>query len=685
METPPQSPGQGPREAVEELRRAIRYHDYRYYVLDDPVVSDEEYDRLMERLRKLEERYPELVVPDSPTRQVGGEPREDLAPVAHEIPMLSLKSAYAEGDVKHFDQNCRKELAGRMADSQRIEYVAEPKYDGLAVELIYENGKLVTASTRGDGWTGEDITANIRTIREVPLALRDREEPVPARLVVRGEVYMAVDDFRDFNRKREEAGEKVFANPRNAAAGSLRQLDPKVAARRPLRVFLYDIVHCADREFETQREVLDALPRWGLRVNREHTRLCRGIGEVLEYYQEISRRRDDLPYEIDGVVMKVDRRAYREILGFRSRDPRWALAYKFPARRATARVLDIRVQVGRTGALTPVAHLEPANLAGVEVSRASLHNFGEMRRKDIRIGDRVEVERAGDVIPYVARSIPELRDGSERELPVPGHCPVCGSRVDASEDLKSVRCVGLACAAQLRKRLTHFASRAAMDIEGLGDKLAEQLVAAGRAKKLSDIYGLSKEDLQSLERMGSKSADNILREIEKSKQVPLARFLHGLGVPLVGERMARILAEKHETLDDLVKASAEDLLKIDGVGPEVAQSLSTFFSDEENRKVVQEMRSAGVALPNPDYMEKEESKPLSGLVFVFTGTLEKRTRNEAKGLVESLGGRVTSSVSKETSYVVAGPGAGSKLEQARKKGVPVLEETEFEEMIAGKG
>jgi DNA ligase (NAD+) len=661
--------------AVKELCEAIRYHNYRYYVLDDPVISDAEYDELMEKLSTLEAKFPELQSPDSPTQQVGGEPREELGLVDHPSPMLSLKAVYDEEDVRNFDENCREELGLKT-----VEYVAEPKYDGLAVELIYEGGRLSVASTRGDGNTGEDVTANVRTINEVPLVLLSQDGvSVPNRLVARGEIYMRKDEFEELNRRRADSGERQFANPRNAAAGSVRQLDPNVTAQRPLHIFFYEVAQSDGRDFETQWEVLQTLPKWGLKVNTDRARLCSGVEETLHYHADMAEVRDDLPYEIDGVVYKVNQLADQEKLGVRTRDPRWALAYKFEPRRATTIVKDIEVQVGRTGKLTPVAVLEPVHIGGVEVSRASLHNQSEIERKDIRIGDAVLVERAGDVIPQVVKSIKEERDGSEKKFQMPDQCPVCGSEVVMSEDKKQTRCTNMNCPAQLRERVTHFASREAMDIEGLGEKRAEQLIDAGLVKRLSSLYELTKEDLLSLERFADKSAENLLREIEDSKEQTLPRFLYALGIPLVGEHMTRVLATHFKTLGDLMQVSEEELQKIGEIGPQVAHSIVTFFSEDENRQVIQEIREAGLTLRNP-YTEEGE-QPLEGLTFVFTGSLERWTRDEVKRLVEQLGGRATSSVSGETDYIVAGPGAGSKLDEAKSRDVPIMDEEEFVEFI----
>lgn len=661
------------RAVVAELREAIRYHNYRYYVLDDPVISDAAYDELLQALQELEDRFPELQTPDSPTQHVGGEPREELGLAEHPAPMLSLKAVYEEEGVLNFDETCREELG-----QETVAYVAEPKYDGLAVELIYEGGQLVQAATRGDGQTGEDILANVKTIQEVPLRLLSTGgAPVPERLVVRGEIYMRRDEFEAYNRDRAEQGRDLFANPRNAAAGSVRQLDPSVTARRPLHMFFFAVPNAADLGFESHWAVLEVLPTWGLRVNQEQVQRCSGGEELLAYHQHMSQIRADLPYEIDGVVFKVDSLAGRDTLGVRTRDPRWALAYKFQPRRTTTRLKEIEVQVGRTGQLTPVAHLEPVVIGGVEVSRASLHNQSEIDQKDIRIGDRVVVERAGDVIPHIVKSIPEDRDGSERTFQLPDQCPVCGGEVVISADKKQARCTNVSCPAQLRGRVTHFASREAMDIEGLGEKRTQQLIEAGLLERLSDLYELQKADLVSLERYADQSARNLLDEIENSKEQTLARFLYALGIPLVGEHVARVLATRYRTLDQVMGASGDELQKIHEIGPKAAHSLETFFTEERNRAVIREIREAGLTLENPLYRAEEGERPLAGLTFVFTGSLERWTRDEVQRYVERLGGRATTSVSGETDYLVAGPGAGSKLEQARDHQVPVMDEEEF--------
>ncbi|MFP4136205.1 MAG: NAD-dependent DNA ligase LigA [Candidatus Acetothermia bacterium] len=663
------------KEALESLREAIRYHNYRYYVENDPEISDYEYDQLMRDLQALEEKFPSLVTPDSPTQHVGGEPQDELGSVEHPEPMLSLQAAYEKEEVANFDETCRDELS-----LEEVEYLAEPKYDGLAIELIYENGSLSVASTRGDGETGEEVTENIKTIREIPLSLiREDGKEVPERLVVRGEVYMRKDEFREMNERRVEEGKDPFANPRNAAAGSLRQLDPKVTAKRPLRIFCYDVAEVEEHGFESQEEITEALPGWGLRANRDWIRVCRGVDELVGYHEELGERREDLPYEIDGVVYKVNDLSQQNVLGSRERDPRWALAYKFQPLRGSSQVKDIRAQVGRTGSLTPIAYLEPVQIGGVEVKRASLHNQSEVEKKDIKIGDEVLVERAGDVIPQVVKSLPEERDGSEQKFTMPENCPVCDADVLISEDKQHAYCTNASCPAQVRERLIHFASRGGMDIEGLGEKIAEQFIETGLVDSLDDLYELEKEDLTSLERFAEKSSRNLLDEIEESKDQTLARFLYALGIPEVGEHLSRVLSSHYPTLEDLMEATEEELQRINEIGPEVAKSIVGFFSNPDNQDLIENLLGAGITLNNP--LSEEKESPLEGLTFVFTGSLNRWTRSEIQRYVEDKGARSTSSVSGQTDFVVAGPGAGSKLEDAEELGVPVLDEEEFVQLL----
>ncbi|WP_263835799.1 NAD-dependent DNA ligase LigA [Salinibacter sp.] len=665
-------------EAAEQLRAALRHHNYRYYVLDAPVVSDAEYDRLFRQLQALEAEYPGLQTPDSPTHQVGGPVRDELGTVTHPAPMLSLKAVYEEDEVRNFAETCREEL-GRDA----VTYTAEPKFDGLAVELIYEDGRLVQGATRGDGETGEEITANVKTIKGVPLRLRDDARPVPDRLVVRGEAYMRKDEFNAFNRRREEAGKKVFANPRNAAAGSLRQLDSNITAQRPLRIYFYEIAPVDGRDFATHAEVLEALPEWGLRVCEDHIRRCDGIDAALDHHAALVDRRDDLPYEIDGLVIKVNDFDGHETLGVRDRDPRWAAAYKFPPRRATTSIEDLFVQVGRTGRITPVAVLAPVEVGGVEVTRASLHNQNEIDRKDIRIGDTVLIERAGDVIPQVVKVIEDERDGTETPYHIPNTCPVCGAEVVLSDDKKQAFCTGgMTCPAQFRERLKHYASRTATDIEGLGDKRAEQLIDAGLIQTISDLYELEKDDLLQLERYADKSAQNLLDEIAASLEQDLDRFLYALGIPLVGSATARLLAQHFASLDEVMAADEDALTAIDDIGPEVAHSIVTFFADDDNRRVIDDIRDAGLTLTNP---YAADAAPLAGLTFVFTGSLDDWTRSAVQRFVEQHGANATSSVSGNTDYVVAGPGAGSKRDEAEERDIPVLDEDAFHELLRERG
>ncbi|RLB01889.1 MAG: DNA ligase (NAD(+)) LigA, partial [Deltaproteobacteria bacterium] len=577
------------RERVQRLRKEIEYHNYRYYVLNDPVISDPEYDALMRELEELERQYPELITPNSPTQRVGAPPLEEFGTVEHTIPMLSLANAFNEEEVLEFDRRVKRFLG----TDQDVEYTAEPKMDGVAVEVVYERGELVVGSTRGDGYRGEDITQNIRTIRTIPLFLMEDEEPVPERLAVRGEVYMEIEDFKRLNREREERGEAPFANPRNAAAGSLRQLDPSITARRPLNIFFYGIGEVVGREFESQWEVLQTLPKWGLRVN-PLVELCPDIQRAVQYYRRILDLKDELPYEMDGVVLKVNSFELQRRLGEVSRSPRWAVAFKFPAEEATTRVLDIVVQVGRTGVLTPVALLEPVQVGGVEVKRATLHNMDEIERKDVRIGDTVLVHRAGEVIPEIIKVIKEKRTGKERKFQMPDRCPVCGSQVVRFPGEVAYRCIGISCPAQLKGRIRHFASRRAMDIDGLGEKLIDQLVEKGLVKDLADIYYLRKEQLVGLERMAEKSAQNLLDAIEKSKDTTLARFLYALGIRHVGEHLAQVLAEHLGSLERFFMVDRDELLQIPEVGPEVAESVVRFFKDEGNRRVIEKMLRAGV-------------------------------------------------------------------------------------------
>ncbi len=660
---------------AEELRRQIEYHNYRYYVLDDPEIPDAEYDRLMRRLQALEQAHPEIITPNSPTQRVGAKPREGFREVRHEVPMLSLNNCFSEEELRAFDRRVREGLEVEVP----IDYVAEPKLDGLAISLIYEHGELVLAATRGDGYTGEDVTANVRTIDSVPLRLLG--DDLPAKLDVRGEVYMPVAGFRKLNEEARKKGEKTFANPRNAAAGSLRQLDPRITAQRPLAMYCYAIgvaegVELADTHFGQ----LQQLRNWGLRVSREVQRV-EGVEGCLHYYEEMGKRRDSLPFEIDGVVYKVNRIDWQEKLGYVSRAPRWAIAHKFPAHEEMTRVLDVEFQVGRTGALTPVARLEPVFVGGVTVSNATLHNMDEVERKDIRIGDWVIVRRAGDVIPEVVSVVLSKRPPDTRKVELPTHCPVCGSAVVRLEGEAVARCTGgLYCPAQRRESIKHFASRKAMDIEGLGDKLVEQLIDKGLVEHVDDLYRLSVEQLVTLERMGEKSAKNLIAALEKSKHTTLARFIYALGIREVGEATARALAAHFRSLEKLRNASIEELEEVPDVGPVVAGHIHAFFRQKHNLEVIDNLIAAGVHWDEPEPAEPE-AQPLAGKTFVLTGALASMTREEAGEKLMALGAKVSGSVSKKTTAVIVGDKPGSKLAKAEKLGVPVLDEAALMKLL----
>jgi DNA ligase (NAD+) len=655
---------------VEKLREEIEYHNYCYYVLDQPVVSDAQYDRLMRELEKLEEEHPELRSSNSPTQRVGAPPLEEFDIVRHTLPMLSLANAFDENEARDFDKRVRKLLGS----PDEVVYVAEPKLDGLAVELVYERGQFIVGATRGDGVNGENITQNLRTIRTLPLQLIRREPPVPERLEVRGEVIIRLEKFKSLNRRREEMGESPFANPRNAAAGSVRQLDPKVTSGRPLEIYFYGIGEVSGRNFKTHWEILQTLPKWGLRTN-PHIRRCSNIDEVFNYYYHMNEDREKLPYEIDGIVIKVDRIDLQTRLGEISRSPRWALAFKFTPKQETTKILDIIVQVGRTGALTPVALMEPVRVGGVEVSRATLHNQDEIDRLDVRMGDTVIIQRAGDVIPEVVQVITSGRKGTEKKFRMPSKCPVCGADVVKEEVI--YRCIGLDCPAQLKGRIKHFASKRAMDIEGLGVKLIGQLVDKGLVKDVADLYYIKKDQLIALERMADKSAQNIIDAIEKSKTKPLEKFLFALGIFHVGETTAEDLAHHIPRLDDFFGISEEDLVKIEGIGPEVSASVVQFFRDKKNRESIGLLKKAGIKLIEPKVKEKGN---LAGKTFVFTGTLKAMGRDKARNLVESLGGTTTSTISKKIDFVVVGEDPGSKLDKARKLGIKILTEEDFQKI-----
>ena len=665
-------------ERIKRLREEINYHNYRYYVLDSPVISDEEYDALVHELKELEERYPETITPDSPTQRVGAPPSEKFRTVTHSVPMLSLDDAFSRQEVLEFDARVKRLL--ELPEEEKIEYTVEPKMDGLAVEVVYEEGVLTVGSTRGDGYTGEDVTANIRTIKSIPLRLISRELAPPSLLEARGEVYMEKEAFRRLNQEREKNGEPPFANPRNAAAGSLRQLDPNVTAKRPLQVFFYGIGRVEGFTFTTQWQVLTTLRKWGLRTNP----MCKkvhGIEKAIKYHDEMGTMRPELPYEIDGIVIKVNDIALQERLGTKAKSPRWAIAYKFEAAQAITRIKDIILSVGRTGAVTPVAVMEPVKVGGVTVSRATLHNEDEIRRKDIRIGDWVIIRRAGDVIPEVVKPLKERRTGQEKEFRMPEFCPVCGSKLVKKPGEAIWRCPNPDCFPRLAKRIAHYVSKPAMDIEGLGPKVVEQLITAGIIRDIPDLYSIKKEDLLSLEGFAEKSAQNLLDAIEASKEVSLARFLFALGIRHVGEVTAQLLADHFGTLDAVMNASEEDLLAVKGIGPEVAKSISEWFRDEKNRNMIKRLLDAGIKIIEPGEKEAPAESPVAGKSFVFTGALSSMTRSQAKELVKRLGGRVLSTVGRKTDYVVVGENPGSKYRKALELGVNVIDEKKFLEMV----
>ena len=659
-----------PAQRIDALRAELEQHNYRYYVLDDPSIPDAEYDRLMRELRELETAHPELVTPDSPTQRVGAEPLAAFAEVIHSVPMLSLDNAFSDEDVRQFDRRIREHL-----EVEQVEYSAEPKLDGLAVSLRYENGRLVRGATRGDGTRGEDISHNIRTIKAIPLHLRGSDPP--AVLEIRGEVFMPKAGFERLNERARARGEKTFANPRNAAAGSLRQLDPRITATRPLDMFCYGLGEVQGWSLpECYSELLACLREWGLKICPQW-QCVNGSAGCLEYYRAILARRDSLPYEIDGVVYKVDRFDQQRDLGFVSRAPRWALAHKFPALEEITRVLAIEVQVGRTGALTPVARLEPVFVAGVTVTNATLHNMDEIRRKDVRVGDTVIVRRAGDVIPEVVRVVPERRPANTEPFEMPARCPVCGSEVIQEAGQAVYRCVGgLYCSAQRKEAIRHYASRRAMDIEGLGDKLVEQLVEQGLVHSPADLYRLDVQTLAGLERMGQKSAENLIDALERSKQTSLGRFLYALGIREVGESTAQTLANYFGSLENLISADQSALQQAPDIGPVSAAHIEAFFQEPHNREVIAQLRELGVSWPDQQALSATEKK-LDGQTFVLTGTLESMSRDEAKARLQALGAKVSGSVSKKTHYVVAGTNPGSKLSKAQELGVTVVDESEL--------
>jgi len=658
---------------IEKLVKDLNYHCYRYYVLDSPVISDEEYDRLYFRLKDLEEQYG-LVLPDSPTQRVGAPPLDKFEKVKHTEPMLSLDNAFSYEDIEEFDRRIRRLLKS----DDDIEYTVEPKYDGLAIELTYRNGLLYKASTRGDGYEGEDVTRNIRTIKSVPMKIGP-VSAVPEEIDIRGEVYMDISDFEKLNEERERKGEPSFANPRNAAAGSVRQLDSSITASRRLHLACYGVGSAKKADFRSQFEFIQWLKKARFPVPAVVKEL-KGIDKVIQTVREIGDKRRDFSFETDGAVIKVNDFGLQKQLGMKTREPRWAIAYKFAAHQGTTKILDIQGSVGRTGVITPFAIFEPVRIGGVTVSRSTLHNWDEMKRKDIKIGDTVVVERAGDVIPHVMSVIKEKRTGREKPFPVPERCPACGSKVVREQGEVAARCVGLNCPAQVQERIIHFASRGAMDIEGLGEKNVELLYSKGLINHFVDVFKLKKDDLLKLPRFAEKSSQNLIDAIEKSKHPTLSRFIYALGVLHVGEYASKLLAGNFEKLEDLYHIKPDDILQIRQIGDKIAASVSDFFTDNKNLHTLDELKKLGLRIVNPDFAGKSrgrETKPLDGLTFVITGTLPK-PRNEVEELVESLGGHAASSVSKSTDYVLVGENPGSKLEKAKNLGIKTIS---FEDLL----
>jgi DNA ligase (NAD+) len=663
---------------IESLREKIRHHEYLYYVIDNPEISDSEFDKLMQQLRGLEAEHPELITSDSPTQRVGGKPREGFVKLPHSSPMLSLDNTYNEEELRAWERRVH-ELSGRTD----VDYVCELKLDGMSLALIYEDGKFVRGITRGDGSVGEDVTLNVRTVRSVPLSIpkeKLKKAGIPVDFEVRGELLMPTAAFKKVNEERERKGLPTFANPRNFTAGTVRQLDANVTAERRMDFFPYILLDNGRTYFDRHSETLDALDAAGFKVN-QNRKLVHGIDEAWAFILQWEAKRDSLPYEIDGIVIKVDRTSLQDELGFTGKAPRWAIAYKYAARAGITKLEDIRVQVGRTGKLTPVAMLAPVLIGGTTVRNATLHNMDEIERLAVKIGDWVQVERGGDVIPKVAKVIDDKEHPRPREtkdFEMPDKCPECGTKVVRSEGEVDYRCVNANCPAKLRETILHFASRGVMNIDGMGDALVNQLTEHGLVKNVADIYKLTKDDLLGLERMGDKSAQNILDEIENSKNLPLERVIYGLGIRMVGERTAQFLAEHFGSMEELEKAGVEELQNVNEVGPRIAESIVEFFSIAANRKLVKRLREAGLTLTG---QKKQRGTKLAGKTFVLTGTLAHFTRDEAKKMIEDAGGKVTGSVSKKTDYVVAGADAGSKLDKAKDLGVQVIDEKEMQSIV----
>lgn len=650
---------------IKKLREELEYHNYKYYVENNPVISDYEYDQLLKKLESLEEQYPDLITPDSPTQRVGEQPLEGFETVEHKVPMLSLANTYTYNELREWDERVKKHV-------RDVEYVVEPKIDGAGVALLYENGRFVRGATRGDGIKGDNITQNLKTIHSIPLKLR---EDHLKNVEVRGEVYMTISGFKKYNKEQEKKDGAVFANPRNASAGSLRQLDPRIVAERPLDIFIY-FVSYSDKDLKTQEKSLEILKKAGFRIN-PLTKKIKDIDEAINYCKTLEEKRETLDYEIDGAVIKVNSFAQQKLLGNTSKNPRWAISYKFAAKQSTTKLEDIAVQVGRTGALTPVAILKPVEVGGVTVSRATLHNFDELERKDIRIGDTVLIERSGDVIPQVVKSIGEKRTGSEKKRKIPSKCPICNTEVVRPEGEVAIRCPNKMCPARLKWRIKYFAARDAMDIDHLGGQTVDKLLDEGLVKNIADLYSLKKEDILKLEGFKDKSAENLIDSIKESKQQDLSRLIYGLGIRHVGKYAAQLLASKYSSIDELAKATEEELKEIDGLGDKSAESIANFFATEENIELIERLKDIGVKTKT----EKKENLPLTGKKFLFTGGLSSMSRPEASDLVKENGGMVSSSISKDLDYVVVGEKPGSKFEKAKKLGLKIVSEEEFKNIV----
>jgi len=661
-------------ETIKSLRGKINNHNYQYYVLDNPIISDSEYDKLLKDLELIEKKYPEFIIPESPTQRIGAQPIESFGTVTHRITMMSLANAMSDDELKAFDKRLKKKLNS----AEEIEYVIEPKLDGLAVELIYENGKFINGSTRGDGNTGEDITSNLKTIKGIPLILRDDIISLPDLMEVRGEVFIRKEDFELLNSKRSQSNKQPFANARNAAAGSLRQLDPKITAKRSLSIYCYQAGIVDGINLNTHSEFLERLKNWGLPVNPE-VKIVKGIEKAIQFHKQLETIRNEFPYEIDGSVIKVNSLSIRNKLGVRSRSPRWAIAGKFKAQQVTTIINDIFTSVGRTGAITPVAKLQPVEVGGVTVTNATLHNQDEIDRKDIRIGDTVIIERSGDVIPKVIKVIQEKRTKDAKVYHLPDHCPECNNQLMRPENEVVFRCPNYSCPAKIKGNIKHFVSKNALDMDGLGEKLIDQLVSERIIKKVDDLFRIKKNQLANLERMGDKSADNIIDSINNSKLTSFSRFIYALGIRHVGEHTSKILESAFKgNFDSFLEATFEDLESIEEIGPIVAQSIIEFWNDESNKQIANNCFEFGIKLKRNNEIVDQI---LTGKTFVFTGSLERINRKEAKEIVERQGGRTSNSISKNTDYVVAGPGSGTKLEKAKLLAINIINEDEFEKLV----